>query len=410
MSLSSTSTLKAQLKSVLGTTADTYFATLNRFLVGQSSRDEFDADMRAILDGTALIQLHNALIISLFDATTHKRPPEPSAQPRAKPPPRKRRRVLPYQGPNDPTDLMSLRSARLKRWALSVGKRERERIKAFQAQPLDARPLMHEEIASERGVVLLAERGEPPGSRLPVHLASTSGLPNVNYMAERMNLICAQNNIGQPTRAASSLMNLACEAMLKQLLTHALTLTSTSQTISSIAPSSSRHPNLRPQPVLTTSSFHTLFTVAPAEIPNKSAAALRLNFIGDDDGSADSERDNIALLKDREVRDQRWQILALLSERSTVREVLSGRASVVRKCAFVLRTSSFHTLLQVVGECAFDPNPSSRRLPSTPPPPLRPQEILNKSAVTLRLDFIGDDDGNANSDRDNIVLFKDREC
>lgn len=30
------------------------------------------------------------------------------------------------------------------------------------------------------------------------------------------------------------------------------------------------------------------------------------------------------VLKDREVRDQRWQIMALLGERSTVREALKG--------------------------------------------------------------------------------------
>jgi hypothetical protein len=111
--------------------------------------------------------------------------------------------------------------------------------------------------------------------------------------------------------------------MLKQLLTHALTLTSTSQTISSITPSTSRTTHARTQPVLTTQSFNTLFTVSPADLPNKSAAALRLGFMGDEDGG-DSDRD-VVLLKDREVRDQRWQIVALLGERSTVREVLRGR-------------------------------------------------------------------------------------
>ena len=32
--------------------------------------------------------------------------------------------------------------------------------------------------------------------------------------------------------------------------------------------------------------------------------------------------EDVVLLKDREVRDQRWQILALLGERSTVKEAL----------------------------------------------------------------------------------------
>nr|GAT53708.1 predicted protein [Mycena chlorophos] len=305
--------------------------------------------MRAILDTPQLIQLHNALIISLFDATTHKRPPSPSAAPRPKPLVRKRRRVLPYQGPNEDPSALSYRSPRLKKWALSIGKRERDRLKAFQPAPLDAprplpyeeiasergvpapldtpRPLPYEEIASERGVVLLQERNEPPGSRLPVHLAANSGLPSITYMAERMNLICAQNNIGQPSRQVSSLMTSACEALLKNLLKHAITLTATSQTISSISPSTARHPNLRPQPVISVSSLRTVLSVSPADLPNKSAATYRLGFMGDDDGHrGDAERDAIVLVKDREVRDQRWQLLAMLSERSTVREVLSGRA------------------------------------------------------------------------------------
>ncbi|KAK7035762.1 transcriptional regulator of RNA polII, SAGA, subunit-domain-containing protein [Favolaschia claudopus] len=325
MSLSSTSTLKAQIKAHLGPKADIYFSTLNLFVSGHTSRSEFEESVRVVLDAPNLVQLHNALIISLFDATTHKRPPSPSALPRPKPPPRKRRRVLPYQGPAEDIDALSLRSARLKRWALSIGRRERERIKSFQPSPLDARPLLSNEISAERGVTLVPERGNAPGSHMPVHLAATAGLPTVQHIADRMNLICAQNNLGAPNRAVPSLMNLACEAMLKQLLTHALTLTSTSQTISSIHPSTSRGTHVRPSPVLTTSSFNTLFTISPADLPNKSASALRLGFMGEDDGQAGDLDQDIMLLKDREVRDQRWQMLALLGERSTVREVLRGR-------------------------------------------------------------------------------------
>lgn len=38
----------------------------------------------------------------------------------------------------------------------------------------------------------------------------------------------------------------------------------------------------------------------------------------------DDTHDNITLLREREVRDQRWQIVALLAERSTVRDGLRG--------------------------------------------------------------------------------------
>jgi len=155
-----------------------------------------------------------------------------------------------------------------------------------------------------------------------------------------MNLISAQNNLGPPARDVPSLMNLACEVSslllvlmpythvstklqtkLKQLITHALTLTSTSNTISSISPTASQAAH-RPQPVLDTSAFRTLFTISPAELPNKSATAMRL-ALGEAD-VVDDTYDNIALLREREVRDQRWQIVALLAERSTVRDGLRG--------------------------------------------------------------------------------------
>lgn len=163
------------------------------------------------------MQLHNALIISLFDATaTLKRPPTPPPPSLPKPPPLKRRRtLLPYQGPDVSEDLRSIRSTRMKRWALSMGKRERDRVKVLQdaPPPLDPpRPRKEiDEIANERGIELLAERGETPGSRLPIHLHSSTRAPTLQHVAERMNLICAQNNLQPPARSVPSLMTLACE-------------------------------------------------------------------------------------------------------------------------------------------------------------------------------------------------------
>lgn len=107
-----------------------------------------------------VVQLHNSLIISLFDFSSHRRPPTPppDAHTKSKAPPRKRRRTLPYQGPDD-TDDGTLRSTRLKRWAVSLGKKERERIKGVNGTER-ARPRPDvDEIARERGLVLLSERG-----------------------------------------------------------------------------------------------------------------------------------------------------------------------------------------------------------------------------------------------------------
>lgn len=103
------------------------------------------------------------------------------------------------------------------------------------------------------------------------------------------------------------------QAKLKQLIKQALSLTSTSYAIASINPSARRSNNR----VLTASSFDTLFTISPSVLPNKSAAAMKLAI-----GENDMDDEDVMLLKNREVCDQRWQILALLGERSTVKEAL----------------------------------------------------------------------------------------
>ena len=118
-----------------------------------------------------------------------------------------------------------------------MGRRERERLKSLHVQqnaPSAAdhlRPKTNtDEISSERGVELLNERGgmlffylssidsvaivsfaDPAGSRLPVHLHSSTRAPTLQHIADRMNLICAQNSLSAPLRSVPALMALACE-------------------------------------------------------------------------------------------------------------------------------------------------------------------------------------------------------
>ncbi|KAI0766940.1 transcriptional regulator of RNA polII, SAGA, subunit-domain-containing protein [Trametes elegans] len=314
MSLSSTTTIKQQLKDALGVKAPQYFHVLKEYLSGHISRTEYDEQVKTLLDSTHLVQLHNTLIVSLFDTSAHLAPPTPPPDvPKA--PARKRRRTLPYQGPDDPDD-GTLRSERLKKWALGIGKRERDRIRTLEAaavnEPVVPKPYT-DEIAAERGVVLLPERGESPGSRLPLHLASMTRAPTLQHISDRINLISAQHNLGAPSRDVASLMMLAFEAKLKQLITQALSLTSTSHAITSIRAAEPHSHNY----VLPASSFDSLFTVSPAVLPNKSAAAMRL-AVGENDTTEDD-----LVLKNKDMREKRWQLFALLGEsRSTVKEAL----------------------------------------------------------------------------------------
>ncbi|PSR72818.1 hypothetical protein PHLCEN_2v11315 [Hermanssonia centrifuga] len=331
MSLSSTSTIKTQLSTALGPKAPLYYSTLQQYVSGSISRTEYDEQIKDCLgkDNVPIMQLHNSLIVSLFDTSAHLAPPTPPPE-APKLPPRKRRRTLPYQGPDD--DVTTLRSSRLKRWTIGMGRRERDRLRSLESMALstERKPRKgRDEIADERGVVLLNERGEPPGSRLPLHLASITRAPTLQHISDRINLISAQHNLGAPARQVSSLMMLGFEvgdirppfgeysshhsmqAKLKQLITEALSLTSTSHAITSIK-TSGRHSSSH----LSASSFDNLFTVSPAVLPNKSAAAMKL-AVGENEAF-----DEEFLLKDREVRDQRWQMFALLGERSTIREAL----------------------------------------------------------------------------------------
>lgn len=176
------------------------------------------------------MQLHNALIVSIFDPSTHlvaALTPPPDVP---KGPPRKRRRLLPYQGP-DPDEPITLRSSRLKRWAVGIGRRERDRIRNLKPVPLTSKRVPRpevDEIANERGVKLLTERGgecfvntpqtwslisstELAGSRPAIQLASSARGFILQHTTDRLNLICAQHNLNSPSRNVATLMSHACE-------------------------------------------------------------------------------------------------------------------------------------------------------------------------------------------------------
>ncbi|KAJ2927819.1 hypothetical protein H1R20_g9277, partial [Candolleomyces eurysporus] len=145
MSLDTTGNLKQQLINNLGPKYPVYHEALQNFATGKISRVEFEDTVKQVLTTAALLQIHNALIISLFDATAaYKRnaavaaatsqshdttaTPPPPTVPKA--PLRKRKRtLLPYQGPDVSEDERSLRSMRLKKWVLAMGRKERDRLK-----------------------------------------------------------------------------------------------------------------------------------------------------------------------------------------------------------------------------------------------------------------------------------------
>ncbi|KAF8498647.1 transcriptional regulator of RNA polII, SAGA, subunit-domain-containing protein [Russula emetica] len=320
MSLESTTTVKSKLALALGPKAPRYWSLLQSFLSATISRTEFDEQIRECVDTSPLVQLHNALIVSIFDPSTHlvaALTPPPDVP---KGPPRKRRRLLPYQGP-DPDEPITLRSSRLKRWAVGIGRRERDRIRNLKPVALSSKRVPRpevDEIANERGMRLPSERGAQSFLAVDLrfnwhHLHEASFY---KHITDRLNLICAQHNLNSPSKNVASLMSLAFEAKLKSLIMQALAMTTTSHAITSIHPSAPHSLGHR----LSASAFDTLFTISPSVLPDRSAAASRLAL-----GENESREDQILSNDDREPSDPRWQILALLRERSAVNELASAR-------------------------------------------------------------------------------------
>jgi len=318
MSLESTTTVKSKLELALGPKAPRYRSLLQSFLSAKISRTEFDEEIRGCVDTSPLVQLHNALIVSIFDPSTHSvaaLTPPPDIP---KGPPRKRRRLLPYQGP-DPDEPITLRSSRLKRWAVGINRRERDRIRNLKPVALSSKRVPRpevDEIANERGVRLLAERGEIAGSRPAIQLASSARGFILQHTIDRLNLICAQHNLNSPSKSVATLMSLAFEAKIKSLIMQALAMTTTSHAILSIHPSAPHSSGHR----LSASAFDTLFTISPSVLPNRSATATRLAL-----GENESREDQILTNDDFDPSNPGSQILALLRERSAVNEVASAR-------------------------------------------------------------------------------------
>ncbi|KLO11612.1 hypothetical protein SCHPADRAFT_921686 [Schizopora paradoxa] len=327
------STLRDEINAALGPKASVYWQTLNQYTSGKISRVEFEELVREAVDTPHLVQLHNSFIISIIGSSLHHAPPTPPPEaPGTSKPPRKRRQTI--QGKalvngDDSTEHEdgSLRSVRLKRWTVGVGKKERERIRNMEKSipDKDRKPLsLRDEINQERGLALPLEAGAPPGSFPPVQLASTTRAPTAQHISERIHLISAQHHLpAPPSKAVTSLLMLAYEAKLKQLISQALALTSTSQTITSIQLSSPSSQNS--SRILSTASFETLFTVRPAVLPNQSASVTKL--ISEGSGENRSYFDHETHFKERHTNDPRWQVLALLAERSTVRQELLASKS-----------------------------------------------------------------------------------
>jgi len=330
--MSKIANLKLRLADALRHNDIVYWDALSSFLGGRITKAEFEDLAAPILIGPNLVELHNTLILALLESGSSSSAQTTGLDGSSRLI-RKRKRLLPYQGPGEPVEGEgSLRSKRLKRWAVEIKNSDREAIKQLRVvSPSKSeknqgsrkergrdRPLRgRDQGLNERGVRLVREGRDPAGTHQALHLATATRAPTLQHISERLALIASQHTLSAPSRQVASLMLLAFESKIKSLVTHALTLTSSSRTISSITPSNDSEGRAR---TLTTDSFRAVFTFAPHVLPYNSASAMRLTS----GKSPEESKLGRSGEEERHSDDPRWQLLAILKERSGVQEVMNS--------------------------------------------------------------------------------------
>lgn len=276
--------IKAELVGLLGSKGRQYWRVLSEFLKAKISRTEFEELVTEWINTARLVNLHNSLLTALIYSASAPLNSELSLDHiNGGPKPRSRRRLLAHE--------KDVEVPRLRRWAVDMGRQERERIRstasaasrngvgAGRGKRGDAAAThgLRSEIRSERGVRLMKERGNPPGTHLAIPLCeSTRMLPTQQNLFDRMSLIASQHDMTSSKTAVALLMT-SLDAHLKHLSGRALDLST---------PASSRGNAFSTQRLdmvgstVTGAAVEAVLTLAPFEVPGSSASTLQLGDHG----------------------------------------------------------------------------------------------------------------------------------
>ncbi|CAE6403315.1 unnamed protein product [Rhizoctonia solani] len=274
--------IKAELVGLLGSKGRPYWNTLSEFIKAKISRSEFEERVTEWLNTPRLVSLHNSLLTALLYSASASSNGDLGDGINGGPKPRSRRRLFGHDKDGE--------SSRLRRWAVDMGRKERERVRNIAGAnsrtggparskrgEAGASPGLRSEIRSERGVRLMKERGNPPGTHLAIPLCeSLRILPTQQNLFDRMSLIASQHDMTSSKTAVALLMT-SLDAHLKHLSGRALDLS---------GPSSSRGSVFNPQRADAVGSkgsgeaMEAVLTLAPFEVPGSSASTLLLGDHG----------------------------------------------------------------------------------------------------------------------------------
>ncbi|KZO96115.1 hypothetical protein CALVIDRAFT_537305 [Calocera viscosa TUFC12733] len=268
-------------------------------------RQEMDAVLDGLLKGTDALALHNAFLLSILRTASLS----PSALAALSLPPpgssagKKRKRLYPHQGDyGDEED--GGRSKRMREWVVGMGRQERERLKGLaRAGGEEYRPA---EVGEERGVRYI------PGTAYSAHtlpstlLAThTRALPAAQILQQRLASIALSRGLpGGVAPECVPLLTAALESHLKSLVSRGLSLTQRGLSFASIRTAALGPAQLVNHPIVTAAAaaaevkllpkkekekdnaaeqrplglqdVRTLLSIAPSELPAKTASTVRL--------------------------------------------------------------------------------------------------------------------------------------
>ncbi|KZT52661.1 hypothetical protein CALCODRAFT_511915 [Calocera cornea HHB12733] len=337
-----TQRLKAKLNALLGREAPQYWSAVTGFLTGRIMRGEMDAVLEGLLKGTEALALHNAFLLSILrtaslspSALAALSLPPPGSSPT-----KKRKRVYPPQGAlnaEEEEEEYGGRSKRMREWVVGMGRWERERLKGLERQ--GGEEWRAPEVGAERGVRYIpGSTSSPPlagatsdqapffcsivfphtaaysAHTLPSTLLSTHtrSLPAAQVLQQRLASIALSRGLpGGVSPDCVPLLTAALESHLKALVARGLSLTQRGLSFASIrtaaegpaaslptgAPATSaaeRERERESKPVLAKKEkekdtsptqrplglpdLRTLLTIAPSELPAKSASTVALTW------------------------------------------------------------------------------------------------------------------------------------
>ncbi|WVO15895.1 hypothetical protein L204_103560 [Cryptococcus depauperatus] len=193
--------IKQELHDALGEEGLPYWKAMNAYLVGQLGRGELESMVRGCLKSGQL-HLHNKLLISLL--TNAAIPPHESSSSASQ---RKRKRMSVSHPDYDTDDTLIEDKRRVERWVMSLGKKERARVKKAMAGTTETGGTTIVGDGKDAWESMEAKRWSPYSSNtlIPPLALPKRQLPSSHQLALRLSQFAKMHDLAIATHATDDI-------------------------------------------------------------------------------------------------------------------------------------------------------------------------------------------------------------